>query len=253
MDKQTKIIFVLLTIILILSIIMGLKIAGVIKPAEIKLEDTEETEKVQETQKIEKIDKFEENESVKNDSFKIKLLMFLIQNIMTIIIIISLLFMVLKIGKAKLYRKIDMPNWAVYFQYAYLFLNLLIGVNLGAIINVILVIVFKLITVASLCEYFERLQMPKWWPICLLSGEIFILKEKEILISAILNVIRGTSQNVNINIWIILGIGLILSYLYAHVVSSIRLAKQFDRGIVFTILLIMFPTIFQAVLGFQKE
>ena len=68
-------------------------------------------------------------------------------------------------------------------------------------------------------------------------------------------IVYGSWFNINklgINIWIIIGIFLILAYLYAHVITSIRLAKEFDKGILFTIMLILLPGIFQPVLGFER-
>lgn len=228
MDKQTKIIFILLVIIAILAIIFGLKVAGVIKPAE-----KEATNVIEEnnTMQIEK----EKNKSTINSLRKnqINLLRFFKVYGTIISIIMFVLNMVLAVGAARLYRKINMPEFAVMFQYFFPIINLILGFGRGFISNLIGLIV-AIIYLDCVCCFFGALGMSKWWPLAGVLGIILV------------------AIGLFYMFWLIIGIILLLMYLYAHIISSIRLAKKFDKGILFTVLLILLPAIFQPVLGFEK-
>ena len=219
MDNQTKIILGLLILIAILVGIFALKITGVIKPVKkVKLEETQEIEEVKE-------------------SFIMKLISFVITYIIAITIVMFIINMILAIGEAKLYRKIGMPDWTVSFKYIYPVTNLILGFVHGTVANIISG-VMGLVSILCLCKFLECMEVPKWWLLSLTAG----------LILAIIGIIKS-----GINILLIMGIILILAYLYAHVIASIRLAQKFDKGILFTVLLVILPGIFQPVLGFQDN
>lgn len=227
MDNQTKIIFVLLAVILVLVGIFVLKITGVIKPAE-----KENVNIIETSEKV----KNNEKEILKKDiSFSIKLYDFIEKYAKTIIIVICILNIILAIGMAKLYSKIDMPDWAVSFQYIYPIINILLSFAGGMIVSII-ELILSLISLSCLCCFFGCLNMSKWWPLSIILGIVFI----------------SISVVIESEIWLILGIVLILLYLYAHIISSIKLAKTFDKGIAFLLLLIILPGIFQPVLGFER-
>ena len=230
MDNQTKVILGLLVLIAILIGIFTLKVTGVIKPSEkepVKTEDIHEIQEAKET----------ENFIFSNEkNFIIKVLGFFTMYAIAITIIMFIVNMVLAIGEAKLYRKISMPDWAISFQYVYPVINLILGFGNGIVVNIIKIVI-ALVSLSCLCEFFGCLGMSKWWPLSMAVG----------LILTIIGIFK-----LGINIWIIIGIFLILAYLYAHVVTSIRLAKKFDKGILFTIMLILLPGIFQPVLGFER-
>ena len=158
----------------------------------------------------------------------------------TVVSIISFIVsVILAIGLAKLYRKIDMPDWTVGFQYAYPIITLVLGFGKGFIVGLISFVI-GLMAISVLCYFFQALGMSKWWPLALIAGII-------LLAIGIAQSLFGTS------IWLIVGIILILMYGYAHIISSIRLAEKFDKGIMYKILLIILPGIFQPVLGFEKN
>lgn len=219
MDNQTKIILGLLILIAILVGIFALKITGVIKPVKkVELEETQEIEEVKE-------------------SFIIKLISFVMTYIIAITIVMFIINMILAIGEAKLYRKIGMPDWTISFEYIYPVTNLILGFVHGTVANIISG-VMGLLSILCLCKFLECLEVPKWWLLSLTAG----------LILAVIGIIKS-----GINILLIMGIILILAYFYAHVIASIRLARKFDKGILFTVLLIILPGIFQPVLGFQDN
>jgi hypothetical protein len=105
------------------------------------------------------------------------------------------------------------------------------------IIEIILSSFVGLTALSCICKFFGCLEMSEWWPLAGIAGTLLIL--------------LGLGKGV-IKIFLIIGILLILSYVYAHVVSSIRLARKEDRGIGFTIGLILLPTIFKPILGYLK-
>jgi hypothetical protein len=227
MDNQTKVIFILLAIVLILSIIMGLKIAGVIKPSQKPKKTVEEQNVIDE-----KTDEIEIEESYNNNLF-LKILRFIIMHLNLIgfgIVIFT------SIGSAKLYKKINMPDWAINFYYMYPIIALVMGF-MPRIIEIILSSFVGLTALSCICKFFGCLEMSEWWPLAGIAGTLLIL--------------LGLGKGV-IKIFLIIGILLILSYVYAHVVSSIRLARKEDRGIGFTIGLILLPTIFKPILGYLK-
>jgi len=227
MDNQTKIIFVLLAVILVLVGVFVLKVTGIIKPAEKEIVNIIETSEEVENDEIDILKK--------DISFTMTLYDIIAKYATIIIISICILNIVLAIGMAKLFRKINMPDWAVTFQYVYPFINILLSFAGGVIVTIIEGII-ALISLSCLCCFFGCLNMSKWWPASIILGMVFIA----------IGAITGFS------ILLILGIVLVLLYLYAHVISSIKLAKEFDKGIVFLVLLIIFPGIFQPVLGFGK-
>lgn len=235
MDIQTKIIFVLLALVLILSIVFGLKISGVLRPEQKKLESvTEGKNTIQINNDNEIKPNYEER-----ISYKYKLLEFFTIHLTTIGIISFVLNMVLAIGAARLYRRINMPDWTVTFQYIYPVINLIIGLGKGFIVGLI-GFVIGVMSLASLCCFFDSLGMSKWWPLTIIAG---------IISSGI-----GIAQSFfTTSIWLILGIVLLIMYGCAHVISSIKLSKRFHKGILYTILLILLPGIFQPILGYQKD
>ena len=229
MDNQTKIIFALLAVIAILIGIFILKVTGVIKPAE--KEQVNIVEGVEEKEEL--------TFTTYDESFITKLLGFATMYATIIVVIMFIVNMVLSIGLAKLYSKINMPDWAISFQYAYPIINLILGFGNGFITNIIEFII-SLISLSCLCKYFECMGMSQWWP-----GAMFV--------GIILFIIGGMQSIYNINIWFIIGIIMLLLYVCAYIISNIRLAKRFEKGICFTILLVILPGIFQPVLGFEKK
>lgn len=228
MDNQTKIIFVLLAIILVLVGIFVLKATGVIKPAEKEIVNVLDT-----SEEV----KNNEKEMLKKDiSFSIKLYNLIEKYAKTIIIVICILNIILAIGMAKLYSKIDMPDWAISFQYIYPIINILLSFGGGTIVKIIELII-SLISLSCLCCFFGCLNMSQWWPLSIILGIVFIT-------------ISAVAEN---SILLIVGIVLVLLYLYVHIISSIKLVKLFDKGIAFLLLLIILPGIFQPVLGFENK
>lgn len=225
MDSQTKIIMGLLILIAILVGVFVLKVTGVIKPADkVKIEETQKTEETEEIKKV-------------KESFIMKLISFITMNIIVIIIIVFIINMILSIGEAKLYRKIGMPDWTISFKYIDPIVTLIFGFMPRIISNGIESIL-GILSFYCLCKFFGCLGVSKWWPLAFVAG----------LILSIIGIFRS-----GINILLIMGIILLIAYLYAHIITSIRLAKEFDKGKLFTILLIIFPSIFQPVLGYQKN
>lgn len=228
MENQTKIILGLLAAILILAIILGLKVAGVIKPKE-----KEQTNKISEVN-------LEDDEIVpnyeRNIGFVEKIAKLLNTYGKAIAVIQFIIGLVLSIGIAKLYDKLGMPSFTVIFQYAYPVINLVVGLGEGAIVNAI-EFVISLIVLWCLGEFFGSLGMSKVWPLSLAFGIIVVTVGTSIFSTFIM----------------LLGILLILMFVYAHVVSSIKLAKRNDKGILYTIGLILIPNVFKAILGFESK
>jgi hypothetical protein len=234
MDNQTRVIFALLILIAILGTVFILKVTGIIKPSE--KEDINIVETVNIAENSEEIKKYEKDMLKKDISFTIKLYGFIVKYATMIKIIIFILNIIFAIGMAKLYRKINMPDWAISFQYIYPIINILLGSGGGIIVKTIQLII-ALISLSCLCCFFECLNMSKWWPLSIILGIVLM----------------AISFIMDSKIWMILGIILIISFMYAHIISCVRLSKEFNKGIAFLILLIILPGIFQPILGYQRE
>lgn len=232
MENQTKIILGLLSVILILAIIFGLKVTGIIKPSK-----KEPTNKIS---KNEIIDIKDKNEFVtnyeRNISFKEKLVKILNVYGKTISIILFIINIILSIGIAKLYDKLGMPSFAVVFQYAYPVINLVVGLGEGFIVNSIGFLI-SLIALWCSCEFFGSLGMSRAWPLSVVLGIIVVAVGASLLSTFIM----------------LLGILLILMFVYAHIVSSINLAKRNNKGLLYTMGLILIPNLFKAILGFESN
>lgn len=230
MDNQTKVIFTLLAIVLILAIIFGLKITGVIKPAEKSKEIVKEQNVIDEKTNEVEISK------IYNENFLNSILGFIIKYQKLISFVIFAITVFTSIGLAKLYKKFSMPDWAINFNYMYPIIVLIMGFTQGIIRNILSLFV-SLTALSCISKFFGCLEMSEWWPLSMALG----------LIVTIIGLIRG-----GINIISIIGILLILLYIYAHIISCIKLADETDRGIGFTIGLIILPSIFKPILGYLK-
>lgn len=255
MDNQTKVIMGLLAIILILAIVFGLKITGIIKPAE-KNEVTEESiNKIENviTEQESDLDKDEiiiidydsEKDTDNNTSMESRL------DIATILdwyinftikykIAVFVITIILNIGIAMMYRKIGMPMWTIILQIVSPILSLL---NLHKYITLIISI-FQLVSVITLFKLLD-------------AFSIELGERKNIFIgaSAVIGVIALIVTKFSI-----LGTAMIMTGLFVatlilmfHIKMCFNLAGNFNKGKGFKLGLILLPGIFQAILGYQKN
>ena len=129
-----------------------------------------------------------------------------------------------------------MPDWAINFNYMYPIIVLIMGFT-GGIIRNILSLYIGLTALSCTSKFFGCLEMSEWWPLSIALG----------LIVTIIGLGIG-----GINIVLIIGILLILLYIYAHIISCIKLANETDKGMGFAIGLILLPLIFKPILGYLK-
>ena len=223
MDNQTKVIFALLILIAILGTIFVLKVTGIIKPAQkenIVIEEVVEEEIYSENVE------FSWELSIKEQS-KIE------KKAKRIVGIIIILLIAINIGIAKLYRKIGMPNWTVNYQYIYIFIptGLAVIATKSEILAIIMGLITAILSLVVSSHYFNAVGMPKLWAMVPLCSILSIL---------------GTAGS-------ILVLGLWIAYLIAFIISNIRLAQMFNKGIGFTIGLAILPFVFQPILGYKRE
>lgn len=233
MDNQTKIILALLAILAIFAVIFGLKVTGVIKPKEIQtnanvqnsfnnIEQKSEENSVANLER--KIKSREINKKTSLSEFFIK-----IASSIWVVIIIQLLVIVIGIGEAKLYRKIDMPEWTATYKYIVTFLNVIVS-----LLNVKLKIISIIISIVDLFVlgyYFMATGMSKCW------------------IAAPFTIVLAFFGT-----WgLIIGLIGVIAYIVAYIVSNIKLGKMLEKGTAFIVGLAVLPIIFRPILGYQSE
>ena len=210
--KENKIFIVLIIIILLFGGILALKVTGVIKPKPIDY--SEETISKYDND-MEEIDKNKEGNTAIGGARKF-FYKIITANIMAIGIAISIIGIGLKIGTAKLYAKLGMPSWTVKYALITAF-SVLILALLPTPIDIIFNAVTMILSMVVLGYYFKALEMSTWTPVLILipvAGIIIVLVE--------------------------------------YIISNIRLGKMFDKGVLFTIGLVILPGLFQPILGYQE-
>lgn len=260
MDKDTKIIFALLALMAMLTCVFVLKVAGIIKPVENKdieieeniisesINDLEQEEHSFEDEPINNLE--EDNQS--NDKYDFEELLniqtdinrnFFTEWYFTLVmkyrLFIFIITIILSIGISIMYKKIEMPVWTVILQLCLPFLNL---INVSAIETIIYILRF-----ISLILLYKKLD----------SLRIEMNLYKSVFISTILIILAIILINLNLNILYFLlamlaALVVILAIMF-HIKMSSNLAETFNKNIGFKIGLIFLPTIFQAILGYEKN
>lgn len=240
MDNQTKIILALLAILAIFAVIFGLKVAGVIKPKEIQtnanvqnsfnnIEQTSEENSVANLERKIKSREINKKTSLSEFFINIALKLGKIVSSIWVVIIIQLLVIVIGIGEAKLYRKIDMPEWTATYKYIVTFLNVIVS-----FLNVKLKIISIIISIVNLFvlgHYFMATGMSKCW------------------IAAPFTIVLAFFGT-----WgLIIGLIGVIAYIVAYIVSNIKLGKMLEKGTAFIVGLVVLPIIFRPILGYQSE
>lgn len=225
MDNQTKIIIGLVVLVIVLAGIFFLKSTGKIRTTEkeeIKTEENiiENKETLQSSADIYMIAK-------KSNSFTKKYS-----------IIISIIMIILNIGIAKLYTKIGMPMWTVVLQIVSPILSLINVSIIEAIIG-ILNFVSSILLFKTLDAF--RVELGEYKTL-LISAAAFITVIMLIVTKSILYTINLTG---------ILLLIIIAIIFYIKMCSN--LADEFNKGKGFKLGLIILPTIFQAILGYQNN
>lgn len=225
MDNQTKIIIGLVVLVIVLAGIFFLKSTGKIRTTEkekIKTEENiiENKETLQSSADIYMIAK-------KTNSFTKKYS-----------IIISIIIIILNIGIAKLYTKIGMPMWTVVLQIVSPILSL-INVSIIETIISILNFVSSILLFKTLDAF--RVELGEYKTL-LITATAFIAVIMFIVTKSILYTISLTGILLLIIIAIIFDIKM-----------CSNLADEFNKGKGFKLGLIILPTIFQAILGYQNN
>lgn len=140
----------------------------------------------------------------------------------------------LNIGICMLYKKLDIPDIIVKFNFIWPILNA-ISNFLPGVLQTILSIVSFILVIAGLWYYFKAVGMSGWWAI--------------LPIGASLSLIFGIFGTV----FLIITLVGFISFIIAYIISNIHLAKMFEKGTGFTIGLALLPFIFQPILGFQRD
>lgn len=251
MDNQTKVIMGLLAVILVLAIIFGLKITGIIKPAEenevIEEQSINKLENVvneQETNsdKNEIIIDYKENNTYnkRNENFIYGMLRWYISFAIKYSIVIFAITIILNIGIAILYKKIGMPMWTIVLQIVSPILSLL---NLHEYITLIISIL-QLVSVITLFKLLDAFSIE-------LGNYKNIFIGAGVVIGTIILII--TKFNIIGTAMIIVGLFIAALIVMFHIKMCLNLAENFNKGKGFKLGLILLPGVFQAILGYQRS
>lgn len=231
MDNQTKIIIGLVVLVIVLAGIFFLKSTGKIRTTEKEKIKTEENI-IENKETLQSSADSQSSADIymiakKTNSFTKKYS-----------IIISIIIIILNIGIAKLYTKIGMPMWTVVLQIVSPILSL-INVSIIETIIGILNFVSSILLFKTLDAFQVELGEYKT---LLITATAFIAVIMFIVTKSILYTISLTGILLLIIIAIIFDIKM-----------CSNLADEFNKGKGFKLGLIILPTIFQAILGYQNN
>ena len=258
MDNQTKIIFLLLALMVILTGIFVLKITGVIKPKPVEIKEVEE---VKEEQKVQEDKGFKDYSNNYNNDYKYKsnfkykeeslsdtILTFVFMHMILVRIVVFFIVVIVNIGVAKLYEKLSMPTWCINMQYISPFISFITAIPVvGGIISIIIVI----LQIATLAYYFESVGMSKMWAICPIVS--FIILSIGIATSLSVSLFTSSTTPDTGELLSIIGMFLLLISGIAYIIATIRVGERMNKGTLFIIFLVLFPFIFQPILGYFGE
>ena len=230
MDKQTKIIFCLLGLVLILAIVFGLKVTGIIKSTENPKVETN----VVETQDIK--GNINENKLANLATIQGFIYGFAYGHLIFISIVISVISIITNIGIAKLYKKMDMPLWTSTLYYIYPFITILFNDIIKVNTN-ILNWILNILILWSFAYYFEQLGMSKYWPLLPIVASVF-----GVLMAFLAMPMLGLT----------LSVGSYIAYIIAYIISNIKLGNTFGKSKAFIVGLAILPFIFRPILDYQK-
>lgn len=231
MDNQTKIIIGLVVLVIVLAGIFFLKSTGKIRTTEKEKIKTEENI-IENKETLQSSADSQSSADIymiakKTNSFTKKYS-----------IIISIIIIILNIGIAKLYTKIGMPMWTVVLQIVSPILTL---INVSIIETVISILNFvSFILLFKTLDAF-RVELGEYKTL-LITATAFIAVIMFIVTKSILYTISLTG--------ILL---LIIIAIIFHIKMCSNLADEFNKGKGFKLGLIILPTIFQAILGYQNN
>lgn len=234
-EKGITVIAILLIIIAILGIIMAVKL---IQPKE-NINDNNELKSYNELVSEQKRKEQKEKREQWEKEYKVMKTTSKTANVITSIISLGI-SIALGIGTAKLYEKLHLSKAIVTFTWMYPIIAV-ISEFLPGILESIIMFIAGIIGVISLGNYFKALGMSFAWAILPFVSLICIA-------FGITSMIMS-----NISILALLGLAGIIAFIIAYIISNIKLAKVFERGIGFTVGLVLLPFIFQPILGYQKE
>lgn len=231
MDNQTKIIIGLVVLVIVLAGIFFLKSTGKIRTTEKEKIKTEENI-IENKETLQSSADSQSSADIymiakKTNSFTKKYS-----------IIISIIIIILNIGIAKLYTKIGMPMWTVVLQIVSPILSL-INVSIIETIISILNFVSSILLFKTLDAF--RVELGEYKTL-LITATAFIAVIMFIVTKSILYTISLTG--------ILL---LIIIAIIFHIKMCSNLADEFNKGKGFKLGLIILPTIFQAILGYQNN
>ncbi len=130
-------------------------------------------------------------------------------------------------------------------------------------------LIIEVIALISICFYFKSVNMSAFWPfISIVATIILAIGISSSLSSSVVSVAdkarasidANYSQTMNsnesthnkANTLIIIALILNAVYLLAYAVANFKVGKEFDKGILFIIGLVVLPFIFKPILGYQK-
>lgn len=231
MDNQTKIIIGLVVLVIVLAGIFFLKSTGKIRTTEKEKIKTEENI-IENKETLQSSADSQSSADIymiakKTNSFTKKYS-----------IIISIIIIIFNIGIAKLYTKIGMPMWTVVLQIVSPILSL-INVSIIETVISILNFVSSILLFKTLDAF--RVELGEYKTL-LITATAFIAVIMFIVTKSILYTISLTG---------ILLLIIIAIIFYIKMCSN--LADEFNKGKGFKLGLIILPTIFQAILGYQNN
>lgn len=232
--KQTNIlIIVLIGIILVAGSVLALKIS----------ETAQSNTTVTETEQ--KADYSEEDYQKQRREAEIKLKMKKTRwKLFSIIIFI--ISMVMAIGLSKLYKKLNLPHYAVIFTILKPIISIIEIINLGPI-GIILPIIIEILSIMTLYNYFKAVGMPGWCGI--IPSILPILSISTVWFGNF----ASSSSYTELYIKTIFLILIFVAWATVSILSNIRLGKKFNKSVEFIVGLAILPFIFQPVLGYTKD
>jgi len=223
MDKQMKLIVILLCIITIFGVIFALKVTGVIKKKE-NLNIVQQEEYTNTTHIIEE----KEDDEEKLD-FKLIFIIFMIR------IVVLAIVGVMAVGFYKAYLKLGIPE--MWLKIAFIGVPILYYIGslfIGAIAVVICCIIGAISLFIIHYNYFKCLDM---------NGSITFIA----FVPAIISFLNIPFVIITIDL-----IVLVIMIIYG-IIASIRFAKAFNKSSLFTLGMIFLPFIFVPILGYSKD
>lgn len=228
---EVNLFIVLITIIIIASIILALKITGVIKtePTKVVEEDYNYT-----NLEYEYGDEYKSDYKTDNNESFLTVINTMRNMSIVVVIFVYLIGIGLNIGICMLYAKLGIPSYIVKFNFIWPILSVVSNFLPGGL-RTIVSLISLIMGIAGLYYYFKAVGMSGWWAILPFASAILVLLA--VLSSGLM----------------ILAIIVVLSSIIAYVISNIRLARIFRKGTLFTVGLAILPFIFQPILGFQRN